>query len=42
MVVWATVAEQYRIACGELEPRQQQSWRNFFQENVQLHEEAYW
>ena len=30
MVVWATVAEQYRIACGELEPRQPAVIKNFF------------
>ena len=42
MVVWATVAEQYRIACGELESRQPAVIKNFFQDNVQFHEEAYW
>ena len=30
MVVWATVAEQYRIACGELEPRQPAVIKKFF------------
>jgi len=42
MVVWATVAEQSRMACGELEPRQPADIKNFFQENVQFHEEADW
>ena len=36
------VAEQYRMACGELEPRQPAVIKNFFQENVQFHEEADW
>ena len=39
MVVWATVAEQYRIACGDSPTSSHEEI--FFQENVQLHEEAY-
>ena len=42
MVFWATVAEQYRIACGELEFRQPAVIEKFFKENKQIHEEAYW
>ena len=42
MVVWATVAEQYRIVCGELESHQPAVIKKNFQENVQFHEEAYW
>jgi hypothetical protein len=30
MVVWSTVAEQYRIACGELEARQPAIMKKFF------------
>ena len=30
MVLWGTVAEQYRIACGELEARQPSVFKKFF------------
>ena len=30
MVVWATVAEQYRMACGEIELRQPTVIKKFF------------
>ena len=30
MVLWGTVAEQYRIACGELEARQASVFKKFF------------
>ena len=42
MLVWATLAEQYRVSCGELESCQPSVIKKFFQENVQLYEEAYW
>jgi len=43
IVVWVTVVEQYRVACGKLGVLQPAVIKNFFQENVQeFHEEADW
>jgi len=36
MVVWATVAEQYRIACGELESRQPPVIKKFFSRKCEI------